>query len=67
MAVLTAEKRKRLASALYGLPGERKYPMPDKNHAKVALGRATQMENAGKLSPQEAAKVRAKAHEVLNK
>ena len=42
----------------FGLPGSRKYPMPDKNHAMVAKGRATQMLNKGKLLASSAAKIR---------
>jgi len=47
------------------MPGERKYPMPDKSHAANAKARATQQVNKGALSPAAAARVRAKANKVL--
>ena len=67
MAVLRAARRNALRKSTFGLPGQRKYPMPDKSHARVALGRATQMLSAGKLSPASAAKIRAKANRILGK
>jgi hypothetical protein len=51
----------------FGLPGSRKYPMPDRSHAANAKARATQMVNKGKLSSSSAAKIRAKANRVLGK
>lgn len=65
MAVLKAAARNKLPASSFGLPGERKYPMPDKNHAAKAKGRATQMVNKGKLSPASAARIRAKANAIL--
>jgi hypothetical protein len=67
MAKLTAKKRKGLKKSTFGLPGERKYPMPDKAHAANAKARATQMENKGKLSPSAKSKIDAKANKVLGK
>ena len=67
MAELKARTRNSLADRVFGLPGQRKYPMPDKSHARVALGRATQMEKRGKLSASSAAKIRAKARAKLGK
>lgn len=64
---LTAAKRKRLPKSTFGLPGSRKYPMPDRSHAAKAKGRATQMVEEGKLSPSSAAKIRAKANRILGK
>jgi hypothetical protein len=49
------------------LPGEKKYPMPDKSHAQNAKARATQMEEKGKLSPSSKAKIDAKANKILGK
>jgi len=63
---LTAAKRNRLASSTFGLPGSRKYPMPDRSHAANAKARATQMVERGKLSAGSAAKIRAKANRVLH-
>jgi hypothetical protein len=37
MATLTAGRRNKLGKSTFGLPGERKYPMPDKSHARNAL------------------------------
>jgi len=65
MAKLTASKRNKLSKKTFGLPGERKYPMPDKSHAANAKARATQMEKKGKLSASEKAKIDAKANKVL--
>jgi len=50
MAVLSAKKRNSLKKKSFGLPGERKYPMPDKAHAANAKARASQMVKKGKLS-----------------
>lgn len=67
MADLNAKSRNKLKSSTFGLPGERKYPMPDKSHAANAKARATQMVNAGKLSPSSKAKIDAKANKILKK
>jgi len=67
MAVLKAKARKKLKKSSFGLPGERKYPMPDKAHAANAKARATQQVNAGNLSPAQKAKIDAKANKVLGK
>lgn len=66
MAKLTANKRNKLPKSDFGMPGEKKYPMPDKAHAANAKARATQMENKGKLSPSSKAKIDAKANRVLD-
>jgi len=67
MAKLRAKARKALPSKTFGLPGERKYPMPDKSHAANAKARATQMVSRGKLTAGQAAEIRAKANRVLGK
>lgn len=51
----------------FGMPGERKYPMPDKSHAANAKARATQMVKKGKLSASSKAKIDAKANKILGK
>jgi hypothetical protein len=65
MAVLKAKARAK--SAVIKEPGkppsEQRYPIPDKAHAKAALGRI----NQGNLSPAQKAKVRAKANSVLKR
>lgn len=67
MAKLTSKGRKKLKAKTFGLPDERKYPMPDRSHAANAKARATQMVKRGKLSPAKAAKIRAKANRILNR
>ena len=67
MARLSAGRRKRLRKSQFGLPGSRKYPMPDRKHAAVAKARATQMVRRGKLSAATAAKIKAKANRILGK
>ncbi len=67
MAKLVASTRNSLPASKFGMPGSRKYPMPDKSHAANAKARATQMVSAGKLSSSTAAKIRAKANAVLGK
>lgn len=65
MAVLKAKARNALAKTSFGLPAERKYPMPDASHARNALARASQEKNAGKLSQSQYNQVAAKAHAKL--
>ncbi len=65
MAKLKSARRNALPSKEFGLPGSRKYPMPDKSHAANAKARATQMVKRGKLSASSAAKIRAKANRKL--
>lgn len=65
MSKLHAAARNKLAKSTFGLPGSRKYPMPNRAHAANAKARATQMVNRGKLSSASAAKIRAKANRIL--
>lgn len=65
MGKLTTSGRKGLSKSTFGLPGERKYPMPDKSHAANAKARATQQVKAGNLSPSSKAKIDAKANKIL--
>jgi len=67
MAKLTTNQRNKLPSSKFGVPSEKKYPMPDKAHAANAKARSTQMVNKGKLSPSSKAKIDAKANRVLDK
>ena len=67
MAELKAKARNKPPKSEFGMPGERKYPMPDKSHARNAKARASQMEKAGKLSESGKAKIDAKANKVLGK
>lgn len=67
MAKLTAKKRKSLPAQVFGIPSERKYPMPDRAHAANAEARATQMVNRGLLSPATAAQIKKKAKGLLDR
>lgn len=65
MADLKAKQRKALPKTDFGLPGSRKYPMPDESHAINAKARAKQQVNAGNLSTSTAAKIDAKANKII--
>ena len=65
MAKLTTAKKKKEPSKEFGLPKERKYPMPDASHARNAKARASQMEHQGKLSGADKKKIDAKADKML--
>jgi hypothetical protein len=67
MAKLTEKKRDSLPDSKFGLPQEHKYPMPDKAHARNAKARASQQENAGRLTAAEEKKIDRKADRVLGK
>lgn len=67
MAKLTTVKKNSEPSKEFGLPEQRKYPMPDARHARNAKARASQMEHKGKLSSTDKKKIDAKADKVLNK
>ena len=60
-------KRNKLKKSQFGLPGLRKYPMPDKEHAANAKARAKQQRKRGKLSRAAYDKIVAKANRVLGK
>lgn len=67
MAKLTTSKKKAEPKTEFGLPEERKYPMPDQAHARNAKARASQMEHQGKLSAADKKKIDTKADKVLAK
>lgn len=67
MAKLTTKKRDAIPTQKFGLPSERKYPVPDKGHAMAAKSRATQMEKRGRLTPSQKAEIDRKADSVLGK
>jgi uncharacterized protein DUF6582 len=50
---LSTKDRKKLSKKSFALPGKRKYPIPDKSHARNALSRVAQ-----NGSPEEEKKVR---------
>lgn len=67
MTKLTTKARKKIPSSKFALPGERKYPIEDKAHAKNAKARASEMEHKGKISAGTKVKIDAKANKVLRK
>ena len=66
MAELTTSKRKKEPSSEFGLPGERKYPMPDRSHARNAKARASQQVKKGNLTKAEEQKIDRKADRILD-
>ena len=67
MAKLTASKKNAEPKKDFGLPEQRKYPMPDASHARNAKARASQMEHEGKLSAADKKKIDTKADKLLGK
>lgn len=67
MGILTDEQRKEIKTKLFGLPKQRKYPMPDKAHAANAKARATQQVKAGNLTEGQKEEIDAKANKILKK
>jgi hypothetical protein len=67
VAKLTAAKKNAEPKQEFGLPEERKYPMPDASHARNAKACASQMEHQGKLSAADKKKIDGKADKVLGK
>lgn len=67
MAKLTTERRKKIPKSEFGIPSERKYPMPDRAHASNAKARAQQEFNKGKLSKSSLSRIDAKANKILYK
>ena len=66
MAELSTRKRNAEPKSEFGLPDERKYPMPDKSHARNAKARASQQERKGNLTAAEKKKIDRKADEILD-
>jgi hypothetical protein len=66
MANMTEKKRDSLKESQFGLPEERKYPMPDKAHARNAKARASQQLHDGNLTKSEKTKIDRKADKVLD-
>jgi hypothetical protein len=65
MAKLTTAARRAIPASQFGEPKQRKFPMPDRSHAANAKARATQGVKAGRISASTAAKIRAKANQIL--
>ena len=64
---MKARTRRKLKKSEFGLPVERKYPMPDKAHAVNAKARAKQQRKRGKLSKSAYEKVVANANKVIKR
>ena len=67
MTKLTTAKRKKIPKNEYGLPAEKKYPMPDRKHAANAKARASEMNKMGNLSDSDKTKIDVKANKILSK
>jgi len=67
MTKLSTKQRNKIPSNEFGLPKVRKYPMPDRAHAKNAEARAAEMKNEGKLSAANKAIIDTKAKAILAK
>lgn len=67
MGTLNEEQRDDLKPSQFGLPDERKYPMPDKSHARNAKARAEQQVEKGNLSKSDQAKIDRKADRILDR
>jgi hypothetical protein len=66
MAELSTKKRNAEPKSEFGLPDERKYPMPDKSHARNAKARASQQEKKGNLTAAEKKQIDRKADKILD-
>jgi hypothetical protein len=66
MSRLTTTTRKSLPKSEFGLPEQKKYPMPDQQHAANAKARATQEEQRGLLSAADKKRVDRKADRILD-
>jgi hypothetical protein len=62
-----AKEERELSKSQFGLPNQRKYPMPDKSHAANAKARAKQQLKRGKLTRGAYKKIVAKANGVLGR
>lgn len=65
MPKLSSAQRKQIPAAAFGLPAQRKYPMPDPSHAANAKARAAQQYKRGGLSLSQLGKIDAKANRKL--
>lgn len=64
---LSTADRKKLSTKVFGLPDEKKYPMPDKAHAINAKARAKQMLDKGFLTKEQYKNIVKKADEIIKK
>lgn len=66
MAELTSALRGELSAKKFGIPSERKYPMPDKSHAANAKARASEEYHKGNLSAEMKSHIDKMADSILN-
>lgn len=66
MGELSTRKRNSLPTSTFGLPEERKYPMPDESHARNAKARAAQQVKKGTLTKAEERRIDRKADRILD-
>jgi hypothetical protein len=66
MATLSTRKRDKLPASKFGLPEERKYPMPDESHARNAKARAAQQVKKGTITKAEETKIDRKADRIID-
>lgn len=66
MATLSTRKRDSLPKSEFGLPEERKYPMPDESHARNAKARAAQQVKKGTITKAEEKKIDRKADRIID-
>jgi hypothetical protein len=67
MGELTERKRDAEPKSDFGLPDERKYPMPDDSHARNAKARASEEARKGNLSIADKKKIDRKADQILDR
>ena len=65
MAELRANTRNKLKKSQFAEPDKKAYPIEDKAHARNAKARASQAQNAGRMSKAEEARIDRKADKVL--
>lgn len=66
MAKLTTKHRDALPKSDFGMPSERKYPIPDRSHAGNAKARAQQQYDKGHISLTMLHDIDAKANHILH-
>lgn len=68
MAKLTMAKRNKMPANQFaggGPKGSKGFPMPDKEHARLAISGATRSARAGNISPSKEASIKARARKML--
>lgn len=65
MTVLTAADRKRIPAGKFGIPSKRAYPMPDKEHARLAKAFASREHARGALSAEAKSHIDRMANHIL--